>query len=452
MKRFCFLTVAVLVLFTACGTWKYYPTPEEYKSYSETIDITGMDATEIYRKTNMWLRGHDENSESPFKRLKVLSSSEEEIKITLSTRWDLGAFATSDGNSVSFHIENEQCQLTMQRLKVDGSTKKGARVKAIKGMDGWKKFATEYSAYINKPALSQEELNTLMANGDAAFAGRSFSVAERSYRLILDEKKLQNVPPNADIYVALGLSILEQEQDPSETERFTLNTNTVLSSFNNWAGELRANPQLRPEWATSSPLSGYRNEDSRLEEAYQSDVGLLNRALEVFNTVLSLEPKNETALSCVNYINRSKSYVRSCYSPNRTALNNIKTSYLDPEIKRVEQQQKDAQWDAFVQNLNNLSNSIARVYQNQSGGTGGSGSGGQGQAVSPGSFGGGGSSSSSGYRDCNRCGGKGECGKCDKGTATSWNSYTSERQFYKCSICNGTGKCYDCNGKGKIRI
>jgi tetratricopeptide (TPR) repeat protein len=491
MKRFCFLTVAVLVLFTACSTWKDYPVPKEYRSYSETIEIPGKDAAEIHRKTDLWLT-KQLDAKIPYNS-RELSESEKEIKIAI--------FASGYNffnNSISFHIENERCQLSMQRSTVRGVSKYDANQKFIEGMNIWKEIAAKYSVYITKPILSQEELNTLMASGDAASKGGKFaeaeeyynqileelkfqemnpnatiypalgrsimangdaalehgnySVAERSYRLILDEQKLQNTPPNADIYVALGLSILEQEPDPTATEGFIIDTNTIASSFNKWAGHILDKGTSGKEPPGSH--SGYRDESARLEKTYNSDIGFFDRTLEMFNAVLSLDQKNETALQCVNYINQRKSYLGSRRGQIKTALDNI-YRYNEAERQRLESERKQADMARITESMNNFANSVAQVQQNQSGRTGGSG-GGQGQAASSGGSGGG-SGNSSGYRDCKRCGGSGECGKCGNGGAKpgrtrSYSSYTSETLEYKCSICRGTGKCYECRGKGKIRI
>ena len=319
-----------------------------------------------------------------------------------------------------------------------------------------KKYSEAYTYYTAASKNAPSNITDIMfkkffAVGNAAFVGGYPSQAERCYSSALD-----CAPPNVnktDIYVLLGMSIENQVSQPSLLEGFTIDTNKIERSFNETANKLLSNPYLVIDQHLGGLYKGYNDERSRLDKAYKdSDTEALDRALANYNQALSLDPKNEQAMSNAEYVRWRKTYISSLYSPNNTALDNIKT-YLDQEVKKLKDQQFDIKLGKLTQSMNQFANSLAQVLQNQRGGSYGGGSGGgQVQNVggnSSGNSSGGGSSHE--REKCRRCGGSGKCGKCKDGTATSWSSYTSEQLFYKCSICKGTGKCYECNGSGYRR-
>jgi hypothetical protein len=325
---------------------KYYPVPE-YQDYSETIDIPGMDAAVIYAKTKIWLEE---------RRAFFLSYSP-----TLSVGIFGGTFR------ISFNIENEQCQLIFNRPpdedrasnefygyeKNETARLKDARKEALDLMDAQKNLAAEYRAFITTPLLSQEEIDALIAKGDEAFDKNQFSTASKHY-----SEALQSAPTNVYILIANGLCFQQLSESSREIETFVIDTNRITSVFTN-------------EGIYGAYLSGQADEESRLEDAYEDVAGNLNRALEMYNRALSVEPNNETAVSCAAYIKQRKAYIDSRHSQLKTALNNIRNE-LVAERQRIMAQQREATWNQLLETLGNFTNSVAQVQQNQSGGrTGG---------------------------------------------------------------------------------
>jgi len=385
MKRVCFFTVALVALFVSCSTYKAYTVPG-FDNYREVINLSGMDAATIYRKTEIWVEEEVVNKQrfalnQYISEAVSISKSETEIRIGYHLK-----FTIKDGAVVLMFTHYPEFLAYNETKATEDATDL---------MERQKSFAADYKAFITAPALSQAEIDELTAKGDAAFEAEKFSEAEKYYGQVL-----ALAPPNTDIYVAYGLSVENQVSDSLSTEQFIINTNLIMRYFNNWAEELQSNPYMQPSFLVT-PYYGYDQEYKRLEEAYKHDTGKLERAMEMYNKALSLDPKNELALLCANAgrNKQRKAYIDNRYSQIKTALDNIKKT-IEPEVKRIEEKRAAENWERVAQNLNQLANSIAQVQQNQSGGSaggysGGGSSGGQGQAGTSGS-----SSSSSG-RDIN---------------------------------------------------
>jgi len=365
MKRFCFFMVAVVTLFASC--WTFYKIPE-YTNYSETIDIPGMDAAVIYMKTAAWAQEWAQRYYfSP-------TLSEREIYV-VGPNWIW---------NFSFHIENEQCQLTfsLRSDRQDGNlfydtTKKGAREQAIELMDWHKNIASEYWAFITTPALSQEEIDELIAKGDEAFENEKFSEAEKYYLQVIT-----GAPPNvdiADVYVSCGLAIEFQYPDTNNIEMFVIDTNHIMSVFNkNTDPNIIFMDRYSYEWGVYLYHSdeGYDAECKRLERAYEADnTKNFDRAVTMYNAALSIDPNNEIASQRVGYIKQRNAYINSRYSQLKTALNNIKQSYVPERERRMAQNQAES-FAKLLDNANRFAQSVEQVQRNQSGGNTGTYSGG----------------------------------------------------------------------------
>ena len=375
-RQICFFTAALAALFVSC--YSYFTIPE-FNNYEEVIDIPGMDAATIYRKTDIWLQEEIVNKKrfnvpgESFFGSSTISRSEREIKI---------------GHQLSFSIGNGDVRLGFHHGRISsiekgkkgnefyGNNKKEAREYAANLMEWQKKFADDYKAYITKPALSQAEIDALIAKGDAASDSGKFSEAERYYGQALAETA--SSADIVDIYLAYGMAIQSQIGDPSKTEQFVIDTNLIMRRFNAWVEDLQANPEKSVSFYERP--DGDFGESRRLGDIYKKDIAQIDRALDMYNRALSLEPKNETALLCAAYVKERKAYIDNRYSQNNTALNNIKTK-LDPEIKRISEQRNAENWE---RSLNNLTAAIAQLQGNQSGGSAGGSagvsSGGQSQA------------------------------------------------------------------------
>jgi tetratricopeptide (TPR) repeat protein len=369
MKKFLISVAVTVLIVTSCYTLRSVP---EYKDYSETIDISGMDAAIIEMKTKIWVQ------EQINKHRAYFVSG-----VTL-----LNESGTGDSNGyVSFHIEDEKCQFIFYRWygnKFYGDNKKEASEKAFREMEKQKFLIAEYRAYITKPALSPVEIDALITKGDEAYDKNQFSQAAKYYN-----EALQSAPTDVYILIANGLS---NERQSTRTERFVIDTNKIMSVFKEWTGSDKID---RDRWSTGyewryNSDKGYDDECSSLETAYKGDISNLDRAMDMFNTVLSIEPDNEIATSCVEYVKQRKAYINNRHSQISTALVNIKKSY-EPIRDQLIAQQQAAEWarltNQLAANLNQLAGNLAQVQQNQSGGYSGGGAsgGGQGQAGTSGS-------------------------------------------------------------------
>ena len=446
MKKLVIMAVAAVIIVASCSSLKYYPVPE-FKNYSETIDLPGMNAGIIFARSRFWLQEEMANNGAYFYG-KSPTLYESLLRI----------YSGGDRNWFGFHIENEQCRLTFYRHENIGNEffaykESEAREDAIALMNAQKALAARYRAYITAPhvsSLSEEEIDTLIAKGDEAYDNNQFSEAANFYSEAL-------LADPTDIYtlIANGLCFQQLSESSRRVERFVLDTNGVISSYESKLNNMARYPT---NWSLYyyNIDDSYNAECSRLSNAYKADTENLDRAIEMYITALSIEPDSETALSCAEYVKQKKAYISSRYSQLRTVLNNIKSS-VDPIKEQLKEQGEAQQWANLTQSLYQLAQSFAQIQQNQSGYSGGGYSGG-GQAGTASNGGSSGSDSQcytcKGTGNCRDCGGSGNCRVC-KGEKNliykNTGRYVGEKSdtLDKCAVCKGTGNCGNCRGTGK---
>jgi hypothetical protein len=335
MKRFCFLTVALVVLFASCGT---SPVPKQYRNYSETITVPGLSALEISVKTILWVMERTRDNQSPFYSV-VRSMTENMIAIEINSRSGSNDGLNKYNNGVSFTSQNEQCRLVMNYTDEKTFNKNYP----VRWMETWKNLAKDYHAYITVPPVSQEEIDSLIAKGNASFERKAFSAAEKNYR-----QALKSEPLNVDTLIAYGLCV--ENLNPGSLEKYKINTDRL------------AGPD------------GYSWESINLDKAYDKDRQHLVMARGLYNIGLSIDPDNEKALFCVEYNKEKMTYIGNLRSQidrdmkDMDKLNKEERDKKEAERLAILRQKQEEDWAKFSDDLERFTTSVAQYQQKHGGG------------------------------------------------------------------------------------
>jgi len=411
MKKFTLTLLVAFLVFASCNSVQ--PVPDEYKSYSETFSVTGLDSKDIFIKTFIWIE--------EIKRWAISKDSDYlNLKGEFTIPFDYKKDEFKPLSRFSFKIKDEYCQINFISTPYYHPRE---RIKPATWMDIWKNIADEFRTYINTPPVSKVEIDQFLGNGDTAFNQNDFSTALRNY-----SKAMQNMQYEANLFLLYAVSFDRLRSFHTETLKINPGEQEVIFRFygNN-----------------AFIFGGYL---PKLKDLLYDDLLQIDYVQRIYNLALTIEPNNETALVLFTNCNERKSFKNDLYSQVQARLEYLRS------VAQIENAQQYA--ERWANAMNNLAYLAGGSGQSQYGsdssdiGTGG---------YSSGSSSGGGRSNSSGsssnQRTCSSCKGSGKCSSCDgtkKQTSTAY--YTGGGKLeYNCPVCKGSGNCGTCRGYGYIK-